>query len=267
VASLAGVGRWGSGWWSFLDQEPGLRAQERGAMPPAAPARRAASLRGTGGHWQGCGVACGPGPDPSSHRRPEGNQPGLVVSSRITRCCGAASSGWTPPARADWLRPPTRRGIRDLPPVGIGHRPGTTPTIVAAAGISPGRTRRSSADPAAAGVSAPMRGRCLTPRTEVGSGSLVASAQTAAHDGPTVSSPCHTKPPPDQPYRSRHGLYSGGPAWYPQPQRRDEGSGPDHKQRRSRSVSPSPSERGRSPRRRRRRHRAPLLGAMAWLLI
>ena len=147
----------------FRSRATGLRAQRRGAMPPAAPARRAASLRGTGGHWQGCGVACGPGPDPSSHRRPEGNQPGLVVSSRITRCWGAASFGWTPPARADWLRPPTRRGIRDLPSVGIGHRSRTTPAIVAAAGIDLVAPSDPRADPAAAGVSAPMRGRCLTP--------------------------------------------------------------------------------------------------------
>ena len=36
VASLAGVGRWGPGRGSSLDQEPGFRAQSRGAMPLAA---------------------------------------------------------------------------------------------------------------------------------------------------------------------------------------------------------------------------------------
>src|SRR6185437_316895 len=52
----------------FRSRATGLRAQRRGAMPPAAPARRAASLRGSGGTLDGCGVACGPGPDPSSRR-------------------------------------------------------------------------------------------------------------------------------------------------------------------------------------------------------
>ena len=122
----------------FRSRATGLRAQPRGAMPPAALRGRLRGerprLRGEGRTLHAGGAACGPGPDPSSHRRPEGNQPGLVVSSRITRCWGAASSGWTPPARADWLRPPTRRGIRDLPSVGIGHRSRTTPATMAAAG-------------------------------------------------------------------------------------------------------------------------------------
>jgi len=157
------------GRWSFLDQErqaTGLRAQRRGASlrRPSGGACAASGLAPRGGadigRWRCC-LWSRSGSLVAS--RPEGNQPGLVVSSRITRCWGTASSGWTPPDRADWLRPPTRRGIRDLPPVGIGHRPGTTPTIVAAAGISPGRTRRSSADPAAADVSAAMPDRCLTP--------------------------------------------------------------------------------------------------------
>ena len=111
-----------------------------GREPPAALRGR---LRGERPRRRGEGAdtgpaavaACGPGPDPSSHRRPEGNQPGLVVSSRITRCWGAVSFGWTPPARADWLRPPTRRGIRNLPSVGSGHRPHSTPARVAAAGF------------------------------------------------------------------------------------------------------------------------------------
>ena len=46
-------------------------------------------------------------PDPSSLSSPGGNQPVLAVSSRITRCCGPAPSGLTPPGRAGWQSPPT----------------------------------------------------------------------------------------------------------------------------------------------------------------
>ena len=166
LASLAGAGRRRWNQWSSPDQRPGLRAQRRGASlrRPSGGACAASGLAprewGDTGRLRCCLWS---GPDPSSHRRPEGNQPGLVVSSRITRCWGAASSGWTPPARADWLRPPTRRGIRDLPSVGIGHRSRTTPATMAAAGIDLVAPSDPRADPAAAGVSAPMRGRCLTP--------------------------------------------------------------------------------------------------------
>ena len=45
--------------------------------------------------------------DPSSLSSPGGNQPVLAVSSRITRCCGPAPSGLTPPGRAGWQSPPT----------------------------------------------------------------------------------------------------------------------------------------------------------------
>ena len=104
--------------------------------PPGAPARRAASAPRGGGTLHGGGAACGSGPDPSSHRRPEGNQPGLVVSSRITRCCGAASFGLTAPDRSAWLRPPTRRGIRNLAPCGgVRRRSGIAALTPAAAGL------------------------------------------------------------------------------------------------------------------------------------
>ena len=165
----------------------GLRAQGGARVPPAALRGRLRGERLFGnvpsplaprgaGHCAAAAAACGPGPDPSSRRAPRG------------------------------ISPPTR-GIRNLPPVGIGQRPRTTPPTSAAAGAA--------------------KARRWPPPREVGSGSLVASAQTAAHDGPTVSSPCHTKPPPELPDRRRHGLYSGGPSWYSQPQRRDEGSGPE----------------------------------------
>ena len=179
--------------------------------------------------------------------RPEGNQPGLVESSRITRCCGPVPSGWTPPGRADWLRPPTRRGIRNLPSVGSRHRPPTTSVTSAAAGAA--KTRR------------------WPPPREVGSGSLVASAQTAAHDGPTVSSPCHTKPPPTS-------LTGGGMDFTPAdrrgtPSRNDATRDPDrnHSSTATGPVSPPPLRArplaAQAPPEGRQRHRAPGLGAKA----
>ena len=173
LASPAGVG-WRLFWrWSFLDQRRQAFAPNPGARCLRRPSGGACAASGLGSEgWgrtlHGGGAACGSGPDPSSHRRPEGNQPGLVVSSRITRCWGAVSSGWTPPARADWLRPPTRRGIRNLPSVGSGHRPGATPFRDSRRRISTffQSTRQSvSKNPVAAGVSAAMPDRCPTPRT------------------------------------------------------------------------------------------------------
>ena len=157
---------------------------------------------------------------------PEGNQAALVVSSRITRCWGAASSGWTPPERPDWLRPPTRRGIRDLPSVGIGHRSRTTPATMAAAGIDLVAPSDPRADPAAAGVSASMRGRCLTPPH---GGRFRIPRRVGADRSPRRADGVKSMPHPtaaDQRYPSGHGLDTGGPAWYSHPQRRDEGSGP-----------------------------------------
>jgi len=46
-------------------------------------------------------------PGPSSLSSPGGNHPGLAVSSRIARCCGRSSFGWTPPVRDGWQSPPT----------------------------------------------------------------------------------------------------------------------------------------------------------------
>ncbi|MEY9859271.1 hypothetical protein ABH935_004899 [Catenulispora sp. GAS73] len=53
-------------------------------------------------------------------------------------CCGAASSGWTPPNRAGWLRPPTRRGTQNQHPAwsfGPPHR------VVGHAGPSPPKSQ------------------------------------------------------------------------------------------------------------------------------
>jgi hypothetical protein len=43
------------------------------------------------------------------------NHAGQMVSSRIICAVGRVPCDLTPSARRDWLRPPTRRGIRDLP--------------------------------------------------------------------------------------------------------------------------------------------------------
>ena len=222
VASLAGVGRWGSGRWSFLDQEPqepGFRAQRRGAMPLAALRGR---LRG---------------------ERPRSEGRGDTVR---LGCCLWLRSGSLVASRPEGNRP---ADARDPEPTSRRDR-----AAAAHHAADIGRRRCCQGE------------KMATPR-ELGSGSLVASAQTAAHDGPTVSSPCHTKPPPDQPDRRRHGLYSGGPSWYSQPQRRDEGSGPEP-QAAPQPASVPPPLRARplaaqAPPEGRQRHRAPGLGAKA----
>jgi len=58
-------------------------------------------------------------PDPSSLSSPGGNQPVLAVSSRITRCCGPAPSGRTPPGRAGCASTAdSDEGSGTTPPVG-----------------------------------------------------------------------------------------------------------------------------------------------------
>src|SRR5882762_1206115 len=52
---------------------------------------------------------------PSRRRLTEADRPGGVKPHHC--CCAHAPSGWTPPDRPAWLRPPTRRGIRDNPGV------------------------------------------------------------------------------------------------------------------------------------------------------
>ncbi|MEY9907411.1 hypothetical protein ABIA35_003640 [Catenulispora sp. MAP12-49] len=102
--------------------------------PPEAPAFLLRKSKGKGGNCEGqgqgqeltgasggacaaSGLAPGSGgrvvgrrlllvvafvPDSPPLRRPEGTIPAWAVSSRITRCCGCASSGWTPPSPG-WL--------------------------------------------------------------------------------------------------------------------------------------------------------------------
>ena len=246
------------GQGSASDQKPGFRAQRRGAMPrrPSGGACAASGLAPRGGGTLArlrCCLWFRSGSLVAS--RPEGNQSGLVESSRITRCCGGVPSGWTPPERPDWLRPPTRRGIRNLPPVGFGHR-SRTPRRRASAAAGAAKARRWPP---------PQGGRFRIPR-RVG-----ANRSPRRADGvKSMPHPSATRPTPPQ----RHGLYSGGPSWYPQPQRRDEGSGPDHKQHRNPPSVPLTLRArplaAQAPPEGRRRHRAPGLGAKAcrlWLLI
>ena len=96
--------------------------------PPGAPARRAASApRGGADTGPAAVAACGSGPDPSSRRHlTEAERSGAIKPDHC--CWSPASFGLTAPARSAWLRPPTRRGIRNLPSEGSRHRPGTTPS-------------------------------------------------------------------------------------------------------------------------------------------
>ena len=105
----------------------GLESQSHGEgpAPPAGALQRGAGL--------GCVVCWRPllvvafVPDPSSLSSPGGNQPVLAVSSRITRCCGPAPSGRTPPGRAGCASTAdSDEGSGTTPPVGRDPRASCT---------------------------------------------------------------------------------------------------------------------------------------------
>jgi hypothetical protein len=84
----------GSVWWV-----PKVKTRASGG-----PLQRGVGLVGRGGGGLCCGRLC---PGSLVAIVASRNQTGSVVSSRITRCCGAVSCDLTPPNRSDWLRPPT----------------------------------------------------------------------------------------------------------------------------------------------------------------
>ena len=106
---------------------------------------------------------CGSGPDPSSRRRlTEADRSGAIKPHRS--CWSPVAFGLTAPARSAWLRPPTRRGIRDLAPCGgVGHGPRIGALIPAAAGLADDRGVRLGLIPAAAMVAGVVRYRCPIP--------------------------------------------------------------------------------------------------------
>ncbi|MEY9856933.1 hypothetical protein ABH935_002541 [Catenulispora sp. GAS73] len=83
------------------------------------------------------GVACGRqvlGPSPR-RRLTEPARFGGVKPHRC--CCGPAPSGWTPPNRPGWLRPPTRRGTQNQHPAWSGRTRLTTWPAALARRLSP----------------------------------------------------------------------------------------------------------------------------------
>jgi len=97
----------------------GSESQEHGEgpAPPAGALQRGAGAGRVVGRRSLLVVAFVP--DPSSLSSPGGNHPVLAVSSRITRCCGAAPSGWTPPGRAGCASTAdSDEGSGTTPPVG-----------------------------------------------------------------------------------------------------------------------------------------------------
>src|SRR6185437_10980209 len=139
VASLAGVGWWRFEWWSFLDQRrqafapnPGARCLRR----PSGGACAASCLGSEGGGTSiGCFAACGPGPDPSSHRRlTEAERSGAIKPHHTLLWCGLVRLDSTGPlslaSPADATRDPEPSSV-----AGVRHRSGIAALTPAAAGL------------------------------------------------------------------------------------------------------------------------------------
>ncbi|MEZ0111094.1 hypothetical protein ABH920_005109 [Catenulispora sp. EB89] len=206
--------RWAGGgrvWWAPESQRQGLRRRLRGERPRS----------GDGGPrcWApdvACGRLCPGFPVTSSPGR---KQTGPVVSSRITRCCGAASCDLTPPARSAWLRPPTRRGTRDNP------------------GLWEGFPRLGHATSPSAGVRTRVDPVHTTGGVVPDPSSLSAVLAQPARTG-------GVKPDAARPQQRAMRLDTARPGWFPPGDVSDEGSGtrrPTHEPPPTRGVG-DPSE-------------------------